>query len=48
MEYGTKIIDPPHDQREFTTDEWRELYTILQRQGRPLINLLQAAEELGI
>ena len=41
-------IEPPHDQRELTTEEWRNLYNVLQKQGRPLTNLLQAAEELGI
>ena len=42
------VIEPPRDQREFTTQEWQTLYNILQQQGRPLIDLLRVAEELGI
>ena len=48
MEWQSITIEPPHDQRELTMEEWRNLYNTLQKQGRPLINLLQAAEELGI
>ncbi len=48
MESGTIIVETSPEQRVLTTGEWRTLYNMLQKQGRPLINLLQAAEELAI
>lgn len=44
----TLTVETSNEQRVLTADEWRRLYNKLQEQGRPLINILAAAEEFGI